>query len=190
MSQSKKKISKSTSTLISTKVKNKKEDDPKRKDDIIVEDVEDFIEEVDDVEDFEINYYLYESLKETFENELFKIFKAIERKYGDKYMFKQEDLIKFYHDHTLEFFYKKTPKHHPRIVEYPDDEKRCCGRIWAGGYMDENQFGDRCQRKRIDGSDYCKQHNENLPHGRFDNEPPAVVKGFYVKENDKSRDTF
>ena len=125
--------------------------------------------------------------RETFENELFKIFKAIERKHGENYMFKKEDLIDFYKSHDLQFFYKKTPKHQPRIVEYPDDEKRCCGRIWAGGYMDENQFGDRCQRKRIDGSDYCKQHTENLPHGRFDNEPPAVVKGFYVKENDKSR---
>jgi len=164
----------------------------KKKTEKVIENVEedteiDHEDDKDDKEDFGINYYLYESLKETFENELFKIFKAIERKHGENYMFKKEDLIDFYKSHDLQFFYKKTPKHQPRIVEYPDDEKRCCGRIWAGGYMDENQFGDRCQRKRIDGSDYCKQHTENLPHGRFDNEPPAVVKGFYVKENDKSR---
>lgn len=178
MSQTKKK----TSKIIENEAKVVEEE----VEEVVEEDVEEDVEDEADEpvnEDFDINYYLYESLKETFETELFKIFKAIERKYGENYMFKQEDLIKFYQSHELEFVYKKTPKHKPRIVECPDNDIRCCGRIWAGGYMDENQFGDRCQRKRIDGSDYCKQHSEKLPHGRFDNEPPPVVKGFYVKKN-------
>ncbi len=149
--------------------------------------------EEEDYEDeengFEINYHLYESLKETFELELFKIFKNITKKYGEEYMFDQQDLINFYKGYNLEIFYKKTSNHHKKNknIELPDEE-RCCGRVWAGGYMDENQYGDRCQRKKINNSDYCKQHTEKLVHGRFDGEPSHIVKGFFVKQNDKSRE--
>jgi hypothetical protein len=34
--------------------------------------------------------------------------------------------------------------------------------------------------KRI--SDFCRQHNQELVHGRFDKEPSKIVKGFYLKE--------
>ena len=145
------------------------------------------IEEIQ-VNEIDINYHLYESLKETFEQELKKIFRDITQKYGEKYIFKQEDLLKFYKKHTLELFYKKSSYKKPKNIVNPPDEIRCCARVWANGYMEGNQFGDRCQRKRIEKSDYCRQHTYHLTHGRFDNNPSSIVKGFYVKQNDKSYD--
>jgi hypothetical protein len=142
--------------------------------------------ENDSETDIDINYHLYESIKETFEAELYKIFKNIAKKYGEEYMFSKDDLLKFYKTFNLELYYKKSPPKKYKVVEEHPDKIRCCGRVWAGGYMEGKQFGDRCQRKRIDGSDYCKQHTDNLVHGRFDDEPPVVVKGFYIKQNDKS----
>ncbi len=208
MSQIKDKVLSKSNVNVKNKINNKIKDKPKSKSESISlskknqkkEEVNIDIESIDEGENdedegieeesgFEINYHLYESLKETFELELFKIFKTISKKYGEEYMFNQEDLINFYKGYNLEIFYKKTSNHKHKYnnIEIPDGE-RCCGRVWAGGYMDDNQFGDRCQRKKINKSDYCKQHTENLAHGRFDGEPSQIVKGFYVKQNDKSKE--
>ncbi len=210
MSQIKDKVLSKSNVNVKNKIKNKIKDNPKSKSESIVlskknqkkaevnidiesvdedENPDEGIDDEDQESGFEINYHLYESLKETFELELFKIFKTISKKYGEEYMFNQEDLINFYKGYNLEIFYKKTSNHKHKYnnIEIPDGE-RCCGRVWAGGYMDDNQFGDRCQRKKINKSDYCKQHTENLAHGRFDGEPSQIVKGFYVKQNDKSKE--
>ena len=48
------------------------------------------------------------------------------------------------------------------------------------------QYGDQCQRKRSDNKLFCKQHNNHLGHGRFDEEPSKIVKGFFIKQNDTS----
>jgi hypothetical protein len=140
----------------------------------------------DSENEMEINYYLYKSLKESFENELNKLFDNIAKKYGEEYFFNQEDLMKFYKEHKLEFRYHKTAKQeHKPEVEIPD-ELRCKGRIWSCGYMECNQYGDRCQRKIMDNTEFCRQHNDHLVHGRFDEEPSMIVKGFFLKQNDKS----
>ncbi len=135
----------------------------------------------------EINEKLYKAIKDTFEEELFKIFKKIAAKYGESYIFTYDDLIKFYSQYNIKFTYKlanvnKNKSENNNIIK---DEERCCARIWCGGYMNKKtkQYGDRCQRKKINNSDYCRQHLENLTHGRFDEEPSKIVKGFYIKEN-------
>ena len=136
--------------------------------------------------EIEINYHLYQSLKESFENELNKLFYKIAKKYGEEYLFKQEDLMDFYKEHKLEFRYSKTQKpSHKTDVEVPE-ELRCKARVWAGGYMENNQYGDRCHRKIIDNTEFCRQHTDYLVHGRFDEEPSKIVKGFFLKQNDKS----
>jgi hypothetical protein len=145
----------------------------------------------------EINENLYNSIKDTFEEELFKIFKKIVLKYGKSYLFTYEDLINFYKQYTIKFSYRIAPLKKNKSVNdndtdnendtYNDNDNRCCARIWSGGYMNKetNQYGSRCQRKKNinSNSDYCRQHQENLTHGRFDQEPSKIVKGFYIKEN-------
>jgi hypothetical protein len=145
----------------------------------------------------EINENLYNSIKGTFEEELYKIFKKIVLKYGSSYLFTYEDLINFYKQYTIKFSYRIAPIKKNKTNNDTDNENdtendndnRCCARIWSGGYMNKetNQYGSRCQRKKNKNSnsdsDYCRQHQENLTHGRFDEEPSKIVKGFYIKEN-------
>ena len=146
----------------------------------------------DDFENgIEINEKLYQSIKDTFEEELFKIFNKIVSKYGEAYIFSYDDLINFYRQYNIKLSYKLSPitknknKSKNGTQTEIKDEERCCARIWSGGYMNKKtkQYGDRCQRKKINDSDYCRQHLENLTHGRFDEEPSKIVKGFYIKEN-------
>ncbi len=135
--------------------------------------------------EIEIDYHLYKGLKLSFENELNRLFHKISKKYGKNYSFDQEDLMNFYKSHKLEFRYHKTPKPQPKPeVEIPD-EVRCKARVWSGGYMDKNQYGDQCHRKITENTEFCRQHNEHLVHGRFDEEPSKIVKGFFIKENSK-----
>ena len=141
----------------------------------------------------EINENLYHSIKETFDEEITKLLKKVSLKYGSEYMFTLEDLQKFYKGCKIKMSYKKAPKKKQKKTPTPDsdgddendDIDRCCARIWNGGYMDKktNTYGGRCQRRKIIDEDYCRQHSEDLVHGRFDEEPSKIVKGFYIKEN-------
>jgi hypothetical protein len=145
----------------------------------------------------EINENLYNSIKETFDEEVNKLLKKITIKYGDEYMFSLEDLQKFYKGCKIKMLYKKAPKKKQKKNQSSttaqdsdgddenDDSERCCARIWNGGYMDKktNTYGGRCQRRKIIDKDYCRQHSDHLVHGRFDEEPSKIVKGFYIKEN-------
>lgn len=135
--------------------------------------------------DIEINTHLHDALIETFNQEVEKLFKNISKKYGHEYMFNEHDLMEFYRKHKIQLFYRKVPtvkKENQEDNDIPDEE-RCYARIWAHGFMNKKQFGDRCQRKKMGESDYCRQHTEHLVHGRFDEQPPPVVKGFYIKEH-------
>jgi hypothetical protein len=134
--------------------------------------------------DIEINTHLHDALIETFNQEVAKLFKNMSKKYGHEYMFNEHDLMEFYRKHKVQLFYRKVPiekKENQEEVEIPEHE-RCYARIWAYGFMDKKQFGERCQRRKQCQSDYCRQHTEHLVHGRFDEPPPPVVKGFYIKE--------
>jgi hypothetical protein len=139
-----------------------------------------------ETEDEEMNSDLCEAIKETFTNELKKIFTKIASKYGNEYLFDENDLLDFFEEHQLKLYYKKSSEKQKlkKSVNHNEiqDNQRCWGRIWAGGYMDENQYGDRCNRKKIENTDFCRQHNQELVHGRFDKEPSKIVKGFYLKE--------
>jgi hypothetical protein len=142
--------------------------------------------ETDEEELNEMNSDLCDSIKDTFTNELKKIFTKIASKYGHEYLFDENDLLDFFEEHQLKLYYKKSSKTHKlnKKNNYNEvsDKERCWGRIWAGGYMDENQYGDRCNRRKIENTDFCRQHNQELVHGRFDKEPSKIVKGFYLKE--------
>jgi hypothetical protein len=158
------------------------------------EDDSDSNSDLENEKGIEINKNLYNSIKDTFDEELYKIFKKIVLKYGQSYLFTYEDLITFYKQYTIKFTYRialpnkknKTDNENDTDNDI-DNEIRCCARIWCGGYMNKetNQYGSRCQRKKNinSNSDYCRQHQENLTHGRFDEEPSKIVKGFYIKEN-------
>ena len=135
--------------------------------------------------DIELNTNLHDALIETFNKEIGKLFKNISKKYGHEYMFNEHDLMTFYKKHKVQLFYRKAPiekKETHEEIEIPE-QQRCYARIWANGFMDKKHFGDRCQRKKIGESDYCRQHTEHLVHGRYDEPPPPVVKGFFVKEH-------
>jgi hypothetical protein len=140
----------------------------------------------------ETNANLYFAIKETFEEELYKILEKISEKYGKEYLFTKEDLITYYNEKIdLKFVYRKAPpkkKIEERIIS---DQERCCARIWSNGYMNikKKQYGDKCQRKKINDSDYCRQHSIHLTHGRFDKPPSKIIKGFYIKENEKNIST-
>ena len=82
--------------------------------------------------EIEIDYYLYKGLKESFENEMNKLFHNIAKKYGEEYFFNQSDLMNFYKEHKLEFRYHKTPKTEPKPEIEIHDEVRCKARVWAG----------------------------------------------------------
>ena len=163
------------------------------------------IDSEDEEKTIEINQDLYTSLINSFELELKKIFKAIAKKYGEDYFFNSEDLFNFYKEYTLEFRYKPqspiTKTHPPQEDEVLEEESdlkseknrdndnnKCFARVWSGGYMDpdNNEYGGRCQRKRLIGLDYCRQHKDHLVHGRFDQEPSKIIKGFFIKHNDPS----
>jgi hypothetical protein len=175
-----------------TKVKDKlkDEDGDKNKDD----ESDQGIEEDNDDKIVEINHLLYKGIKDAFDLELKKIFRNVARKYGDEYFFNQEDLINFYNQFNIEFMYKSS-QNVEHVPEKPSktpnvSEERCLARVWAGGHMIRDgkteQYGDQCQRKKIADKLFCKQHLEHLVHGRFDEEPSKIVKGFFIKHNDKS----
>jgi hypothetical protein len=135
----------------------------------------------------EINKNLYIAIKETFEEELFKIFTKISNKYGKEYLFTLEDLMNFYKKNiNMKFVYRKAPPKKENIERILTDKERCCARIWCNGYMNikKKQYGSRCLRRKIKDSDYCRQHFYHLTHGRFDKPPSKIVKGFYIKENE------
>jgi hypothetical protein len=150
------------------------------------EELEEEIEE--ELELNEMNSDLCDAIKETFTNELKKIFTKIASKYGDEYLFDENDLLDFVEEHQLKLYYKKSSSKQKLNKKFKNgcnqipDNQRCWARIWAGGYMDENQYGDRCNRRKIENTDFCRQHNQELVHGRFDKEPSKIVKGFYLKE--------
>jgi hypothetical protein len=139
----------------------------------------------------ELNYYLKRAFEDVFDLEAKKLFRLIAEKYGTDYKFKTEDLLKFYETCQLKISYQESPKNAGKthINTIPDDKHRCCARVWSHGFYEKNDqgesFGDRCQRKRIKGADYCNQHNKNLVHGRYDTKPDKTVSGFYIKVNDK-----
>ena len=55
----------------------------------------------------ETNANLYFAIKETFEEELFKIFTKISEKYGKEYLFTKDDLITYYNEQiNLKFVYR------------------------------------------------------------------------------------
>ncbi len=140
----------------------------------------------------ETNANLYFAIKETFEEELFKIFTKISEKYGKDYLFTKDDLITYYNEQIdLKFVYRKAPPKKKIEERILSDKERCCARIWSNGYMNikTKQYGDRCQRKKINDSDYCRQHSIHLTHGRFDKPPSKIIKGFYIKENEKNIST-
>ncbi len=158
------------------------------------------------MDEIEINENLYNAIKETFDEEIIKLFKKIVKKYGDEYLFTLEDLTNFYKEHEIKFKYKKAPKtikktnvekgkeaNEDEEYENDDDEidERCCARIWMNGYMNKKKstYGGRCQRKKINESDYCHQHLDHLVHGRYDEEPSIIIKGFYIKENSNTEDS-
>jgi hypothetical protein len=139
--------------------------------------------------EIEMDLHLYESLQEVFEFELKKIFKNIVSKYGSEYLFNEEDLITYYKKMKIEFSFKKSQSINSKQKDNEDlpNEIRCLARIWSNGYMDKNNFGGRCGRKKITNTDFCRQHNDHLVHGRYDKPPSKVVKGFFVKQNDPSQ---
>ena len=139
----------------------------------------------------EMNEKLYLSIKEIFDDEVCKILKKISQKYGKEYLFTYDDLVKFYKEYEIKIVYFKAPTKKDTtesITRTITDEERCCARIWANGFMNikKKQYGDRCQRKKTNNSDFCRQHYINVTHGRYDEEPSKVVKGFYIKESQKN----
>jgi hypothetical protein len=46
------------------------------------------------------------------------------------------------------------------------DTNRCAARVWGRGN------GGRCIRQCMENREYCKQHMNNLKHGRFDENIP------------------
>jgi hypothetical protein len=143
----------------------------------------------DEPEEIEMNEKLYLSIKETFDEEVFKILKKVSEKYGKEYLFTYDDLVKFYKEYDIKIMYHKAPiKKESNIERTIPEEERCCARIWANGFMDvkKKQYGNRCQRKKTNNSDFCRQHYINATHGRYDEEPSKIVKGFYIKESQKN----
>jgi hypothetical protein len=186
------------STKVSKHKENVKDEDTDSSSENAIEEENEENEENED-KIIEINQHLYKSIKDTFDLELKKIFRNIARKYGEEYFFNQEDLLNFYKQLTVEFKYKtaessetdvKNQSKIPTAKKSISSEERCLARVWAGGHMIRNstseQYGDQCQRKKFDGKLFCKQHIEHLVHGRFDEEPSKIVKGFFIKHNDKS----
>ena len=142
-----------------------------------------------DDNEIEMDLHLYESLQEVFEFELKKIFKNIVSKYGSEYLFNEEDLMIYYKKMKIEFSFKKSQSINSKQKDNEDlpNEIRCLARIWSNGYMDKNNFGGRCARKKIINTDFCRQHNDHLVHGRYDKPPSKIVKGFFMKQNDPSQ---
>jgi hypothetical protein len=139
----------------------------------------------------ELNYYLKKAIENIFDKEVTKLFTLITDKYGEKYDFNIEDLLEFYETCQLKISYKESSKlaNKTHTITIPDDKNRCCARVWSHGFYEKTDkgedFGTRCQRNKIDNTDYCKQHNKNLVHGRYDTKPDKIVTGFYMKVNDQ-----
>jgi hypothetical protein len=89
-------------------------------------------------------------------------------------------------DKTEKKIEKKTERKISQKVSHTKEDIQCFARVWSGGYMDDKQYGERCQRKRLKDLDYCRQHKDHLVHGRFDQEPSKIIKGFFIKHNDPS----
>lgn len=137
-----------------------------------------------------MNKILYFSIKKTFENEIKKLIKDITREYGEAYLFTEKDLLDYYKTIKIRFRYTESEevKDDDHKYKLPDDKDRCYARTWSDGFYDKKNkiYGGRCKKSKFKDTDYCIKHNHSLVHGRFDLEPNAIVKGFFLKHNDPS----
>jgi hypothetical protein len=63
-----------------------------------------------------------------------------------------------------EFLFKEIKKNKFTIKrKQVPDEVRCCAKIWINGK------GERCNKHKKEGIDYCKIHLYKRNYGRFDN---------------------
>jgi len=142
----------------------------------------------------EVNYYLHRALEETFDSEVKKILKLITNRYGEDFCFTYDELLNFYQECELRISYKPKSTVAVKQSLLPDSSDRCLARTWFGGFYQKKQnkkkeiFGGRCQRKKISGISFCRQHHVDLVHGRVDKPPSNTVKGIFINFNDKSRD--
>ena len=139
----------------------------------------------------EINYYLHRAIEDIFDQEVRKLLKLITNRYGSEFCFTYEELLAFYQKKCqLRISYSPKKKLAIKSKEPPKDLERCCARVWSGGFYEKKKgketFGDRCGRSKCSGSDYCSQHSRDLVHGRYDKPPSKIVRGFFIKVNDKS----
>lgn len=140
----------------------------------------------------EINFYLHRALVEALDTEVKKLLKLITNKYGKDYCFTYQELLNFYKECEIKISYTPKSEIIRKEIQIPESEDRCCARVWSGGHYQKDGkneiFGRRCQRTRFNNGDFCRPHSTDLVHGRFDEPPNDIIKGFFVKVNDKSYD--
>lgn len=79
--------------------------------------------------------------------------------------------------------YVKTPK---KKIIIPL-QNRCSARIFNYNSIitqkdDKLIYGSRCTREKLSNSKYCKQHNNHIPHGDYNDTASSYVKQHYIKE--------
>ena len=93
------------------------------------------------------------------QDEFMTIIKTIQTKYN----IKDPKYYEHYKDKVQGLNVKLgMKKRNRRVLE---DEQRCMGR---------KIDGKQCTRSRLEESEFCKSHKENLPHGRYDNKDYVV----------------
>ena len=79
--------------------------------------------------------------------------------------------------------YVKTPK---KKLVIPL-KNRCSARIFNYNNIitqkgDKLIYGSRCTREKLSNSKYCKQHNNHIPHGDYNDIATSYIKEHYIKE--------
>ena len=99
------------------------------------------------------------NLYNTFNSDIELYQLSLLEKIYNKYLINKIDFNEIKNDLT----FKKTEK--PKFVikkKQVPDELRCCAKVWINGK------GERCNKHKKDGIDYCKVHLYKRNYGRFD----------------------
>jgi hypothetical protein len=83
-----------------------------------------------------------------------------------------------------------TKKHRRTPKQVPLKKDRCCARVYSRNKLislkgNKLLYGGRCLRKSIKDSNYCKQHNSNLTHGNYLQEPDSYIKKHFLTDYNK-----
>ena len=134
--------------------------------------------------------------------------KVIKKKYGKDYNINISEMKQFIDTIKYSFSSSQEKLVRKKITRKTVPEcDRCEARSWGEGIIKhkgkkikgfkpnkinahtDNEYGVGCKNRKVKGEKYCNIHLNKLCHGNMKSQPSTLVKGFYIKHNQKNLST-